>query len=170
MCQSMSEDQQSISSPELFMAVLVERLSISEARNYQKSLTPHNKNWDMLEKYMDVKVAKFLAKKNPSYEETQQIKKLIDEYCCINSEKTTAIIVLENKEECYINLVDSKVINNETQQLKFIEPFFDYYSENEYSLIKKNDEYFLKLKTIEPFEQYKRNNMEWIGKSIWDYI
>ncbi|NLC87265.1 MAG: hypothetical protein GX682_00550 [Clostridiaceae bacterium] len=143
-------DYQSKHISDLFLALIVTQVSEEDTKEYLESLTPEDKD------YQKVKAIKDWMNSNFA-EGTQEAEfvKLIKDSFSFSSERTAATILVKDGDS-YINVTDNSNLDMETNELIILEPFSDYYSENEYRFIENEGKIILDVDSIEPFEIFSK--------------
>lgn len=150
------QDYQSKSINDLFMAVIVEQISDAEAKQHMESLNPQDEDYGKvkeIEDFVDSTIAKSVQKFNVDPARANQFAELMKGTISFCFEKTAPIIVLKNG-DTYINVNDDEEIDMTTHELRMLEPFSDYYSENEYRFIEIEGRVVLDVDSMEPWENY----------------
>ena len=145
-------DYQSKSINDIFMAVIVSQLPDAESERYIQSLTPLDRDYQtvrQLENLIDNRLEQSLLNYNANNELKEAMKKAIS-FCV---EEAAPAIIIKNG-DTYINVEDNEEIDMTTQELKMVEPFSDYYSENEFRFLEQDGKIVLDVDSTEPWEKY----------------
>lgn len=136
------QDYMSTSINDLFMAVIVEQPSEAEKQQYLESLTPQDEDYKILKKATRIRNALMTLSAG-----------LLRGTLSLHFEKTAPVIVLKYG-DAYFNVGDDQEIDMTTHELRQIEPFSDYYSENEYRFIEMNGRVVMDVDSTAPWEKY----------------
>ena len=151
-------DYQQKSINDLFLAVIVEQISDQEAKDHMHSLTPEDEDYAKVkevEQHIDSAISESMKKQNVNPDYASQFSDMLKEAISICFEKTAVIVVLKN-DDTYINVNDDEEIDMSTHELRFLEPFSDYYSEGEYRFEELNGRVVLDVDSIEPIDRYEQ--------------
>lgn len=136
------QDYLSTNINDLFMAVIVEQPSEAETQQYMESLTPQDEDYKKIKKATRIRDALMTLSAG-----------LLRGTLSLQFEKTAPVIVLKYG-DAYFNVGDDQEIDMTTHELRQIEPFSDYYSENEYRFIEMNGRVVMDVDSTAPWEKY----------------
>lgn len=136
------QDYLSTNINDLFMAVIVEQPSEAETQQYMESLTPQDEDYKKIKKATRIRDALMTLSAG-----------LLKGTLSLQFEKTAPVIVLKYG-DAYFNVGDDQEIDMTTHELRQIEPFSDYYSENEYRFIEMNGRVVMDVDSTAPWEKY----------------
>lgn len=151
-------EYQTKSIDDLFMAVIVEDLSDEEAKKHMQSLTPQDDDYKKVkevEEVIDSCANRIIEESDIDPNEVSQFADIMKSALSVCFEKIATIVVMKNGES-YINVNDDEEIDMKTHTLRNMEPFSDYYSENEYRFIELDGRVVLDVDSMEPFERYEK--------------
>lgn len=151
-------DYQSKSISDLYMAIIVEDLSVEESRLHRDSLKSEDEDYAKIkefDKFIDDLTQNALNESQLDSASAEQMKDIMKEAvsCCF--EKSAAIIVIKFG-NIYVNINDDEEIDMSTHTLRNFEPFSDYYAENEYRFLEVDERVVLDVDSLEPFERYEK--------------
>ena len=150
------QDYQSKTINDLFMAVTVENVPDEEAKEYVETLTPQDENYaevKEVEGLIDSSISEATRECNVDSAIANQLLGIMKGVISLCFEKVTPIICLKDG-DAYINVAKDEEIDMTTHKLIMVEPFSDYYSENEYRFVELEGIVVLDVDSLEPWERY----------------
>ncbi|MDF2865214.1 MAG: hypothetical protein K0R72_23 [Clostridia bacterium] len=151
-------EYQSKSISDLYMAIIVEKLSDEEAKRHRNALKPQDEGYaevKKLDELVDNLTRNALNESNLDSTSAKQITDIMKDAISFAFEKSAAIIVMKFG-DTYVNLNDDQEINVSTHTLRNLEPFSDYYAEDEYRFLELDGKVVLDVDSFEPFEEYEK--------------